>query len=106
MKWILYIILFITALIFFVYQTNKQKRKRLMIKYNDENLVQRLMLGQFWQGQTSEQLTDSLGRPNDKSIQVLKSKTKETWKYQKTGTNRYALKIFIEDGIVIGWDQK
>lgn len=37
---------------------------------------------------------------------VLKTKTKEVWKYKPTGKNRYALKITLEDDEVIGWDQK
>jgi len=37
---------------------------------------------------------------------VLKSKTKQTWKYQPTGVNRYALRIHLDDEIVVGWDDK
>lgn len=77
-----------------------------MEKYNDGALVEKLMMRQFWQGQTTGQLIDSLGKPSDIGQQVLKSKTKETWKYQRTGSNRFALKIFVENGIVVGWDQK
>ncbi|MEW4923944.1 hypothetical protein [Algibacter sp. 2305UL17-15] len=77
-----------------------------MKKYNDADLVEKLMTGSFWQGQTKGQLIDSLGHPKDVSELVLKTKKKEIWKYQKTGNNRYALKITIENGEVIGWDQK
>lgn len=77
-----------------------------MEKYNDAELVERIMNENFWQGQTQGQLIDSLGKPAEVSEQILKTKTKETWKYQKTGTNRYALKIIIEDGVVVGWDKK
>jgi uncharacterized membrane protein len=106
MKFILIIIVIVIAVIYFTHLANKAKRKRLMHIYNDFSLVERLMEGQFWQGQTTNQLIDSIGKPDDISRQVLKSKTKETWKYQKTGNKRYALKIFVEDGIVVGWDQK
>lgn len=61
--------------------------------YKDENFVQKLMIGSFWQGQTK-------GQPKNVGEQVLKTKKKEAWKYQKTGNNRYALKIFIENGKV------
>ena len=60
----------------------------------------------FWQGQTEEQLLDSLGKPKDIDQKVLKTKTKEIWKYNETGKNRYALKITLENGKVVGWDQK
>lgn len=77
-----------------------------MNKYKDEVLVEKLMSRSFWQGQTGEQLTDSLGLPEDINEQVLKTMKKEIWKYDKTGNNRYALKITIENGKVIGWDKK
>ena len=106
MKFILIITLIVIAVIYIAHLTNKAKRKRLMYIYNDFALVERLMKGEFWQGQTTNQLTDSIGKPDDIGRQVLKSKTKETWKYQKKGNNRYGLKIFVEDGIVVGWEQK
>ncbi|MDO5969675.1 hypothetical protein Q4Q35_07635 [Flavivirga aquimarina] len=77
-----------------------------MKKYNDEELVDKLMQGIFWQGQTKRELKDSLGNPSEIDEKVLKTKIKETWKYQKIGNNRYALKIFVENGVVIGWDKK
>ncbi|WP_297770200.1 hypothetical protein [uncultured Alcanivorax sp.] len=42
----------------------KQRRESLMAKYKDEDLVLALMNRSFWQGQTAEQLVDSLGRPH------------------------------------------
>lgn len=77
-----------------------------MKKYNNESLVDKLMNGMFWQGQPKGQLIDSLGMPLDVDQKVLKTKTKEIWKYKATGKNRYALKITIEDGEVVGWDKK
>ena len=106
MAWYFWLILIVSAFIFILYISNKAKRERLMKKYNDEELVDKLMSGSFWQGQTKEELTDSLGFPLDVDEKVLKTKIKETWKYKKTGNNRYALKIFIENEIVIGWDKK
>lgn len=106
MKWFFFIIGIIAIIVFFGRLAKKERRKKLMLKYGNQNLVERLMARQFLQGQTSGQLIDSIGRPADKGTQVLKLKTKETWKYQKTGNNRFALKIFLEDGIVVGWDKK
>ncbi|ARV08189.1 DUF2845 domain-containing protein [Winogradskyella sp. PC-19] len=106
MPWYIWIILVIVAIFFITYINDKQKRERLMKKYKDEVLVEKLMSGSFWQGQPKGQLIDALGKPEQISEQVLKTRKKEIWKYQKTGTNRYALKITIEDGKVIGWDKK
>ncbi|WP_459212072.1 DUF1700 domain-containing protein [Aquimarina rhabdastrellae] len=108
MTW-LYITLFILLIIIIVfvsYHLDKEKRERLLKKYKDPDLVERLMRGEFWIGQTERQLLDALGTPKDISEQVLKTKTKETWKYHKTGNNRYALKIKLENNHVVGWDKK
>jgi len=76
------------------------------MKYQDEKLVEDLLDETFWQGQTAEQLRDSLGEPLDIDQRVLKTKVKEVWKYEQTGKNRYALKITLDDGVVVSWDQK
>lgn len=106
MAWYYWIIIFVVGFIVVAYLSYTAKEKRLMEKYKDEALVEKLMKGTYWQGQTEGQLKDSLGKPSDIQRQVLKTKTKETWKYHKTGNNRYDLKIFLEDGVVIGWDEK
>ncbi|MEE9332139.1 MAG: hypothetical protein V3U89_07910 [Methylophilaceae bacterium] len=82
------------------------KRMWLTLKYKDEDLVDELLNETFWQGQTAEQLRDSLGEPLDIDQKVLKTKVKEVWKYEQAGKNRYALKITLDDGVVVGWDQK
>lgn len=75
-------------------------------RYPDEEVVRRIMQRSLWQGQTSEQLVDSLGEPADIDRQVLKTKTKETWKYVHQGGNRYGLRVTLEDDVVVGWDRK
>jgi len=106
MEW--YWLLLIAFIAFFVfrYYQDKWKRDRLMKKYGDEGLVDKLMEGLFWQGQTEDQLKDSLGEPADVDQKVLKTKTKEIWKYYESGKNRYDLKVTIENGEVVGWDKK
>lgn len=89
-----------------IHMLDKIKRKRLMEKYNDPIIVNKLMKQIFWQGETAEQLHDSLGAPIEVNHIVLKTKNKEVWKYDKTGKNRFGLKITLENDIVIGWDQK
>ena len=109
MEWAIVIIVIIAVLVLIGYLSHladKAKRKKLMLKYNDENLVERLMKQEFWQGQTSQQLLDSIGKPESVHTQVLKTKTKEIWKYNRVKSNQFGLKITIENGIVVGWDQK
>lgn len=104
--WLFWIIIFIVALSVYVYYSTKRRREYLMEKYQNQELVDLLMSGKYWQGQTEEQLRDSLGKPLDIDQKVLKTKTKEIWKYNQTAKNRYALKIILEDGLVVGWDIK
>jgi hypothetical protein len=47
-----------------------------------------------------------LGNPLDVDQKVLKTKKKEVWKYQPKGANRYALRVILENGLVVGWEQK
>ncbi|WP_310440514.1 hypothetical protein [Sulfuricurvum sp.] len=104
--WLFWIILFIVGLSFYIYYSTKKRRENLMLKYQNEELVDMIMSGKYWQGQTEEQLRDSLGKPLDIDQKVLKTKTKEIWKYNQTAKNRYSLKIILEDGFVVGWDIK
>ena len=85
---------------------NKVRRKYLLEKYGDEKIVEDIMNSLFWQGQTEDQLYDSLGQPYDIDKKVLKSKIKETWKYQQVRKGQFALRITVENGVVIGWDKK
>lgn len=98
--------LIIVVVLFVMVSLLLARRMRLTMKYRDEQLVQNLLDERFWQGQTAEQLRDSLGEPLDIDQKVLKTKVKEVWKYEQTGKNRYGLKITLDDGIVVSWDQK
>ena len=84
----------------------RRRRKKLLAKYGDPRIVDKIMSRSFWMGQTQTQLIDSLGQPADVDQKVMKSKTKETWKYNPLGGNKYGLRITVEDGVVAGWDQK
>ena len=84
----------------------RERRQYLMGKYGNEDVVNKIIDGMFWQGQTIDQLLDSIGKPEDIDKKVYKSKTKETWKYGEIRRNQFSLRIFIENGIVIGWEQK
>lgn len=83
-----------------------RRRKELFDKYGDEEIVNRIMAGSYWQGQTSIQLADSLGRPVDMDRKIMKTKSKEVWKYQQTGKGRFGLRITLEDDVVVGWEER
>jgi hypothetical protein len=100
-------VLVITALVIgYKYFQKRKRREHLMKKYGDQRLVNRLMDGYFWENQTSEQLLDSLGKPADIDVKILKTKKKEIWKYNHRGGNRYGLRITLDNDLVIGWEQK
>jgi hypothetical protein len=84
----------------------EQRRQELLRKYGDPQLVEKIMNATVWQGQTAEQLEDSRGPPVDKDQRVFKKSVNETWKYDQRGTNRFALRITLENGLVVGWDDK
>lgn len=78
----------------------------LMEKYNDQEIVDRIIGGYFWQGQTEAQLIDSIGHPLAKDNKVMKSAIRQVWKYNQRGKNRYGLRVTVENGRVVGWDNK
>lgn len=103
----------IVLIIGFIFAAALYKRKKhndrvssLMEKYNDQEIVDRIIGGYFWQGQTEEQLIDSIGHPSAKDNKVLKTAVRQVWKYNQRGKNRYGLRVTVENGLVIGWDNK
>lgn len=84
-------------------RSKQQRRQALLEKYGDSEIVEAIMSRSYWVGQTTEQLRDSLGTPVDIDEQVLKTKVKHTWKYNRRGRNRYGLRVILDNGIVVGW---
>jgi hypothetical protein len=107
--WVMPVTGIVGAVILMVwYQHAKSQRRlsELREKYQDEEVVQKIFQGYFWQGQSQGQLQDALGPPVDVDHRVLKTKTRDVWKYQHQGGNRYGLRITLENGFVTGWDKK
>lgn len=67
-------------------------------------IADRILANEYWQGATWEMLIESIGKPADIRESVLKTKTKHTYCYQPIAKNRYALRVHLEDGVVVGWD--
>jgi ribosomal protein L21E len=99
------VILWITVIIL---KRRREKRRllakysELMSKYNDQQIVAAIMEGNIWQGMSQEQLVDSRGIPDDREEEVYKTKIKQTWKYGRTGKNRFRERIYIENGTIVG----
>ena len=65
MEWYHWVIIFIVIVVVFNWYTTKKRREYLTNKYQNHQLVEKMMKKMFWQGQTEEQLFDSLGKPAD-----------------------------------------
>ena len=77
-----------------------------MRKYEDQSIVDAILNNEFWIGASDDMLRDSLGEPEDIDREVMKRKTKETWKYGRKRANQYRLRVFVENGVVTSWEQK
>lgn len=103
------IVVIVSGFGFYFWYRKKKRDKRikyLMSKYQDETMVSNMMDGHFWEGQTSEQLIDSIGHPVEIDEKQLKTKRTEVWKYENQGSNRFGLRVKLENGVVVGWDKK
>jgi hypothetical protein len=107
--WVIPLVVVCAFVVLVAWYKQFQRQKRLAYlrdKYRDEQVVQDIYAGYFWQGQTEEQLRDAIGPPAAIDNKLLKTMTREVWKYHPTGVNRYRLRITVEDGRVAGWDKK
>jgi sulfite reductase beta subunit-like hemoprotein len=80
--------------------------RKLVERFGSEEIAHDIMSQKFWPGQTEEMLTESLGVPEAVDKQILKTKRKEVWKYGEGRRNQFSLKITVENGRVVAWDQK
>ncbi|AWB24804.1 DUF2845 domain-containing protein [Methylobacterium currus] len=87
-------------------RARKRRRDDLLTKYGDEAIVDRIVAAKMWQGMTAEMLRDSWGEPDDIGSDVYKTRTTETWKYGRTGRNRYMNRVIVEGGVVVGHKQR
>lgn len=100
------VILAAAGIVFFKYAQRQRRLEYLRDKYTDEEIVQRIMRRGMWQGQTAEQLRDSIGNPMAVDNKIMATRKREIWKYKRMGRNRYGLRITLDNDVVIGWDQK
>lgn len=82
------------------------KRKALQAKYGDTELVNDLMSGTIRMGMTAQHVHDSWGRPAAIDEKTYKTKTVLTYKYGHVRSNQFRSRVKLEDGVVVGWEQK
>jgi len=84
-----------------------RRRRELIQKYGNPELVERIMRRAYWQGQTAGQLHDSLGAPRTREEELLETMTREVWRYAPLDEARcYAVRITLENGLVVRWDTR
>lgn len=96
------LILIGAAWIAFMLAQRTRRRRALNAKYGEQNAA-RILARQVWQGMSEDQLIASWGSPADISTEIKRTKSNETWKYNRTGKNRFRNRVYLENGIVIGW---
>ena len=89
-----------------VISLNAARRLSLMARYNDQKAVDMIMSKRIWEGMTSEQLVEAWGRPAEIDERVLKTKVAHVYKYGRTGRNAFRERVKLDDGVVVGWEQK
>lgn len=71
-----------------------------------EEITEKILKREIWQGATAEMLIEARGNPDDIEERVMAKKTRHIYKYDRAGKNRYRLRITLENGIVVGWEDK
>jgi hypothetical protein len=82
------------------------RRKSLIGKYGSEDLVEMIMDQKIWKGMTSDQLLDSLGKPESVDQEMSARRAREVWKYDRIGENRYRNRVTVDNGQVSAWTAK
>ncbi|MGF6595150.1 DNA translocase FtsK [Pseudomonas sp. 2835] len=78
----------------------------LVEKYGEESIALAIVKGKIWEGMTAAQLFDSAGEPDAVDQKYMKNKSREVWKYDHEGSNRYLLRVTLENGLVVGWNSR
>lgn len=86
--------------------SNRYRRWRLMRRYGDVDMVETMMNGQIARGMTLDMILDVWGQPADMDEIVMKTKTKRELKYDQKGKNRFGTRVYLENGVVVGWETK
>lgn len=76
------------------------RKRMLMKKYKDKDVVRKIMRKKLWMGASKEMIKDSWGRPED----VKSGSHKTVWCYGNIGKNRWKYRVtFDRNNIVSSW---
>jgi hypothetical protein len=68
------------------------------------DVARRIVAAQVWRGQTEEMLVEALGRPIDVDDKLMATRLRRVFKYLPLGGNRFAIRIILDNGVVVGWE--
>lgn len=80
--------------------------QRALVTRFGEQAAELILARRLWQGATEEMLVAMHGWPADTREKVSKTKVVRTLCYYPQGRSRYALKVTIENGVVVGWESR
>ena len=79
---------------------SRKRRVRLEAKYATSPHLRTIVEGKIVAGMTEAEVVDAWGKPAQRTHQVLKTKTKDVLRF---GSGRYASRVTLENGRVVGW---
>lgn len=106
--WVLGLILFVFGAVISSVKSAKDDEERLaaLTARFGADIAGRIMREEIWEGATREMIQESLGDPVDTDEKVMKGKTRHTLKYDRTGRNKFGLRVTLENDVCVGWDDK
>jgi hypothetical protein len=87
-------------------QHDAEMRKTLILERYEPEIARRILNRQIWKGMTAEQLSDSMGQPDEVDEVVTKRTQKQIWKYDQVSASRFDTRITLEGGVVVGWQMR
>ena len=82
------------------------RRTLWMRQFEDPVMVDTMMEGRIARGMSLDMVRAVWGDPADLDETVLKTKTKHEMKYDQKGKNRFGTRVYLENGVVVGWETK
>ncbi len=80
------------------------QREQFLIGKYGATIGARLIERSLWVGMTRGELVDGHGEPAAIDQKVLKTKTKEIYKYGQYGANRFRVRVTLENNEVVAFE--
>ena len=95
----------VTLQIYFRHWKRKKRFEELHARFGPE-AAEYIYDEKLFLGMTKEMLLEAWGEPADIVEENVRSKIKQTWKYNQVGVNRYEDRVSLEDDVVVGWKSR